>query len=93
MSCVNSNVDRSSDEWPKIYYLKLLRVSEGTLSRWSRLHLQYFAPTNLYCTSVVGYGPFSSCVIHKEGLYGCTPAVEILSLMMIVMCRFGLLHT
>jgi hypothetical protein len=23
----------------KIYYLKLLRASEGTLSRWSRLHL------------------------------------------------------
>jgi hypothetical protein len=28
----------------KIYYLKLLRASEGTLSRWSRLHLQ-LAPT------------------------------------------------
>jgi hypothetical protein len=24
----------------KIYYLELLRASEGTLSRWSRLHLQ-----------------------------------------------------
>jgi hypothetical protein len=23
----------------KIYYLELLRASEGTLSRWSRLHL------------------------------------------------------
>jgi hypothetical protein len=30
----------SLDGWPKIYYLKLLRASEGTLSRWSRLHLQ-----------------------------------------------------
>jgi hypothetical protein len=30
----------------KIYYLELLRVSEGTLSRWSRLHWQSLAPTN-----------------------------------------------
>jgi hypothetical protein len=28
------------DGCPKIYYLELLRASEGTLSRWSRLHLQ-----------------------------------------------------
>jgi hypothetical protein len=30
----------------KFYYLELLRASEGTLSRWSRLHLQSLAPTN-----------------------------------------------
>jgi hypothetical protein len=29
----------------KIYYLELLRASEGMLSRWSRLHLQSLAPT------------------------------------------------
>jgi hypothetical protein len=29
----------------KIYYLELLRALEGTLSRWSRLHLQSLAPT------------------------------------------------
>jgi hypothetical protein len=29
----------------KLYYLELLRASEGTLSRWSRLHLQSLAPT------------------------------------------------
>jgi hypothetical protein len=28
----------------KIYYLDLLRASEGTLSRWSRLYLQSLAP-------------------------------------------------
>jgi hypothetical protein len=28
----------------KIYYLELLRASEGTLSRWSRLHLQLLTP-------------------------------------------------
>jgi hypothetical protein len=29
---------------PKTYYLELLHVSEGTLSRWSRLHWQSLAP-------------------------------------------------
>jgi hypothetical protein len=29
----------------KIYYLELLRASEGTLIRWLRLHLQSIAPT------------------------------------------------
>jgi hypothetical protein len=29
----------------EIYYLELLRASEGTLSRWSWLHLQSLAPT------------------------------------------------
>jgi hypothetical protein len=28
----------------KIYYLEFLRASEGTISRWSRLHLQSLAP-------------------------------------------------
>jgi hypothetical protein len=28
----------------KIYYLEFLRASEGTLSRWSRLHLQSLTP-------------------------------------------------
>jgi hypothetical protein len=31
----------------KIYYLELLRVLEGALSRWSRLHLQTFVPTSV----------------------------------------------
>jgi hypothetical protein len=43
-------------------------ASEGTLSRWSRLHLQSLAPTNPHWARVVGYGPFSLCVIHMEGL-------------------------
>jgi hypothetical protein len=32
----------------KICYLELLRASEGTLSCWSRLHLQSLAPTPVY---------------------------------------------
>jgi hypothetical protein len=31
----------------KIYYLEILRALEGTLSHWSRLHLQSLAPTAL----------------------------------------------
>jgi hypothetical protein len=35
---------RSVTGWvTKIYYLELRRASEGTLSRWSRLHLQSLA--------------------------------------------------
>jgi hypothetical protein len=34
-----SNVGQSLDGWPKIYFLELLRSSEGTLSHWFRLHL------------------------------------------------------
>ncbi|RVE43762.1 hypothetical protein evm_011611 [Chilo suppressalis] len=37
----------------KIYYLELLHASEGTLSRWSRLHLQSLAPTNPHWARVV----------------------------------------
>jgi hypothetical protein len=54
--------------WMTKHYLELLRASDGTLSRWSRLHLQSLAPTNPHWASVVGYDPFSLCVIHKEGL-------------------------
>jgi hypothetical protein len=64
-----SNVGQSLDGWSKIYYVELLRASEGALSRRSRLHLQSLAPTNPHWARVVGYGPFSLCVIYKEGLY------------------------
>jgi hypothetical protein len=50
-----SNIGRSLDGSPKIYYLELLRASEGTLSCWSRLHLQSLAPTNPHWARVVGY--------------------------------------
>jgi hypothetical protein len=46
----------------------VLRASEGMLSRCSWLHLQSLAPTNPHWARVVGYGPFSLCVILKEGL-------------------------
>jgi hypothetical protein len=34
----------------------------------SRLNLQSLAPTNPHWAGVVGYGPFSLCVMHKEGM-------------------------
>jgi hypothetical protein len=49
---------KKRSRWPvigwvtKIYFLELLRASEGTLSRWSRLLLQSLAPT-LVSRSVV----------------------------------------
>jgi hypothetical protein len=49
-----SNVGQSLDG-SKINYLELLRTSEGTLSRWSRLHLQSLAPTNPHWAHVMGY--------------------------------------
>jgi hypothetical protein len=49
-----SNVGRSLDGGPKIYYLELLRASEDTLSRWSRLYLQSLTPTKPHWARVVG---------------------------------------
>jgi hypothetical protein len=39
------NVRKGQGWVTKIYYLEFIRASEGTLSRWSRLHLQSFEPT------------------------------------------------
>jgi hypothetical protein len=58
----------------------LSRALEGTLSRLSRLHLQSLAPTNPHWAGVVGYGLFSLCVIHKEGM--CPSSGDINRLMM-----------
>jgi hypothetical protein len=48
-----------------------------------RLQLQSLAPINPHWTRVVGYGPFSLCVIHKEGL--CPSSRGINGLMMMMM--------
>jgi hypothetical protein len=65
----------------KIYYLELLRASEGTLSYWSRLYLQSLAPTNPHWARVVGYGPLSLCVIRKEGLFPSSGDIDRLMMM------------
>jgi hypothetical protein len=66
-----SNVDQSLDgsvNDQKFIISSSTVLSKGTLSRWSRLHLQSLAPTKPHWARVVGYGPFSFCMIHKEGL-------------------------
>jgi hypothetical protein len=80
----------------KIYYLELLRASEGTLSRCFRLHLQLLAPSNPQWARSVGYDPFSLCVIHEEGL--CPSTGDINSLMMMMnylnwIKQFHFIHT
>jgi hypothetical protein len=52
----------------KVYYLELFHASEGT-PHWAR---------------VVGYGPFSLCVIHKEGLCPSSGDINRLMLMKVV---------
>jgi hypothetical protein len=65
-------------------YLELLRVSEGTLSRGSRLHLQSLAPINPHWARVMDYVPFSLCVIHKEGLYPSSGDINRLKMIMML---------
>jgi cellulose synthase/poly-beta-1,6-N-acetylglucosamine synthase-like glycosyltransferase len=57
-------------------------VAEGMLNRWFRLHLQSLAPANPHWARVVGYGPFSLCVIHNEDL--CPSSGDINRLMMMM---------
>jgi hypothetical protein len=64
----------------------VLRASEGTLSRWSRLLLQSLAPTNPHWARVVAYCPFSLCVIRKQVL--CPSSGDINRLLM-KMCGVG----
>jgi hypothetical protein len=61
-----------------------IRASEGTLNRWSRLHLQSLTPTIPHWARVVGYGPFSICVLHKEGLWPSNGHINKLIMMMII---------
>jgi hypothetical protein len=68
----------------KIYYLELLRASEGTLSRWSWLHLQSLAPMKPHWARVVGYGPLCLCVSHKEGLYPSSGDINRMMMMMMI---------
>jgi hypothetical protein len=83
-----SNVGQSRDGCPNKYFLELLRASEGTLSRWSRLNLKSLAPTNPHCARVVGYGPFFLWVIHKEGL--CPSNGDINRLMMTLKSKINM---
>jgi hypothetical protein len=62
---------------------KFIILSSSVLgkARWSRLQLQTLASTNPLWAHV-GYGPFSLCVIHKEGLCSSSGDVSKLIMMM-----------
>jgi hypothetical protein len=66
VSALRRTITEVKQYWSVIGWV-LIRASEGTLSCWSRLHLQSIAPTNPHWAGVVDYGPFSLCAIHKEG--------------------------
>jgi hypothetical protein len=61
------------------YLLYAQRASEGTLSRWSRLHLQSSASTNPHWARVMGYGSFSLWVIRKEGLCPSSGGIRLMT--------------
>jgi hypothetical protein len=74
VSALRRAIAEVKEHWLVIRWLTNILLSrvhsslEDTLSRWSRLHLQVLAPTNPHWARVVGYGPFSFCIIHKEGM-------------------------
>jgi hypothetical protein len=47
--------------------------------------LQLLAPINPNWARVVGYGPFSLCVIHMEGL--CVSSKDINMMMLMICCE------
>jgi hypothetical protein len=57
----STTIAEAKQRWSVIGWVtkKIVRASEGTLSRWLRLHLQWLAPTNTHWFRVVGYGLFS----------------------------------
>jgi hypothetical protein len=46
VSALRRSIAEVEQRWSKIYYVKLLRAWEATLSHWIRLHIQTLAPTN-----------------------------------------------
>jgi hypothetical protein len=58
-------------------------VCYGTCHNIQKDHKQ--RPTNPHWARIAGYGPFSLCVIHKEGL--CPSSVDINRLMKMMMSR------
>jgi hypothetical protein len=67
-----------------MYYLELLRASEGTLSHWVPAAFAVVS-THQPALGPRGCGPFFLCVIHKEGL--CLGSGDINRLMMVMMIK------
>jgi hypothetical protein len=49
------------------------------------INTSYFSLTNPHWVRVVGYGPFSLCVIHKEGLCFSSGGINRLMMMMMIL--------
>jgi hypothetical protein len=74
-----STIGRLLDRWSKIYYLEFFRAFGK--------HVKPLVPAAItivrtHQALVVGYGPFSLCVIHKKGL--CPSSGDINRLMMML---------
>jgi hypothetical protein len=81
---LNSSVIKTKTNYKRIctkFYRKKISLSL-TNSKWQTNRKP---PTNPYWALVVGYGPFSLCVIHKEGL--CPSSGDINRLKMMMMNR------
>jgi hypothetical protein len=75
-------------EWvTKNLLSRILRASEGTLSRWSRLHFNSLAPTLPHWarSGSLSYDSFSLCDIHKEDLCPSSGGVNWLMTMSMMM--------
>jgi hypothetical protein len=80
---LSSNVGQSLDGGPNIYYLEILRASESTLRRWSKLNWQSLAPTNPHWIRVLGYGPYFLKIILRKGLRPSSGSINRLMMMII----------
>jgi hypothetical protein len=50
--------------------------------KWLGLNIVILVLNNQHCARVVGYGPFSLCIIHKEGLSLSSGDINSLMMMM-----------
>jgi hypothetical protein len=72
ISALRRAIEKDKQHWSVIGWVTKNLLTRArpcfgsTLSRWSRQYLQSLAPTNRHWARVVGCGPFSLCVIHKE---------------------------
>jgi hypothetical protein len=89
-----SNVGQSLDKWPK----NLISWAPPCFGRHVKpLVSAAFAvvtPTNSHWARVVGYSPFSLCVIHKEGLYPSSGDINrLMMIALITNCKCILWRT
>jgi hypothetical protein len=87
--CARRTIAKTKQRWSVIGWVtKLLSRALPRFGKHvkllSRLHLQSLVPTNPHWARVVGYGPFSLCVIHNEGLCPISGDINRLMILMII---------